>query len=74
MVYLPETCKDISEWGYLHCVKALSKKSLIQIFDDVIANHELVESVRETEKKMQQCRTLATAHVRFCFSATFHRL
>ena len=27
-------------WGYLHCVKILSKKSLIQIFDYVIVNYQ----------------------------------
>ena len=32
--------RDLSKWGHLHCVKILSKNSLIQIFDDVIANHE----------------------------------
>ena len=65
-MYLPETCKDISEWCYLHCVKALSNKSLIQIFDDVIANHELVESVRETEKKNATMSHIV-AHVWFFF-------
>ena len=39
-VYLPETFRDLSKWGYLHCVKILFKKSLIRIFDDAIANHE----------------------------------
>ena len=29
LVYRPETCRDLSKPGYLHCVKALSKKSLI---------------------------------------------
>ena len=42
---------EIFQNEVIHCVKALSKKSLIQIFDDVIANHELVKSVRETDKK-----------------------
>ena len=37
----PETCRDLSKWGYLHCLKVLSKKSVIQIFDDVIANHDI---------------------------------
>ena len=37
LVYRPGTCRDVSKWGYLHCVKILSEKSLIQIFDDVIA-------------------------------------
>ena len=41
LMYRPETCRDLSEWGYLHSVKSLSKKSLIEIFDDVIANHQL---------------------------------
>ena len=40
LVYRAETCRDTSKWGYLRCVKNLSKKSLIQIFNDVIANPE----------------------------------
>ena len=35
-----KTCREHSKWGYLHYVNILSKKSLIQIFDDVIANQE----------------------------------
>ena len=35
LVYRPETCRDLSKWGYLHCLKVLSKKSLIQIFKTV---------------------------------------
>ena len=38
MVYRPY--RDLSKEGYLHFVKLLSKKSLIQIFDDVIANQD----------------------------------
>ena len=26
LVYRPETCRDLPKWGYLHCVKILSKK------------------------------------------------
>ena len=40
-LHRPETCRDTSKWDYLHCVKILSKKSLIGIFDEVIANQEL---------------------------------
>ena len=29
LVYQPETCRDTSKWGYLHCVKVLSEESLI---------------------------------------------
>ena len=35
-----KTCRELSKWGYLHCVRILSKNSLISIFDDVIANQE----------------------------------
>ena len=38
LIYIPENCTDLSKGGYLHCVKILSKNSLIYIFDDVIAN------------------------------------
>ena len=73
--YKPETCRDLWEWGYLQCIKALSKKSLIQIFDDIIANHELVKSVRETEKKnkqtaMSQISNCACAVLFFCYLST----
>ena len=48
-MYRPETCGDLLKWGYLYCVKILSTKSIIQIFDDVIANHELAELVGITQ-------------------------
>ena len=40
LVYQAEACRETLKWGYLHCVKILSGKSLIQIFDDTVANQE----------------------------------
>ena len=31
-VYRPESCRDFSKWGNLHCVKIFFKKSLVEIF------------------------------------------
>ena len=44
LVYQPETCRDLLKLVYQHCEKVLSKDILIKIFDDVIANRELVPS------------------------------
>ena len=40
LVYRPETCRELSKRLYLRYVKILLKKSLILIFDDVVANQE----------------------------------
>ena len=40
LVYQPESYRHPLEWNYLHCGRILSKKSLIQILDEVTANQE----------------------------------
>ena len=44
LAYHPGTCRETSTWGYLQYAKIWSKTSLIQIFDDVIANQEYKRS------------------------------
>ena len=48
-----ETCRDSSKWGCLHHVKVLSEKTLIEIFDDVIANQKFME--KESLKRNGSC-------------------
>ena len=54
LVYQPETYTDISKWGYSHCIKILSKKSLIlKIVDDVIPNQEWPQNGQELEAALR---------------------
>ena len=41
----------LSKVSYLHCLKILSKKCLIRIFDDIIANEEFPKIPNVMESK-----------------------